>query len=390
MKIEYLSPALLLPYKQNNKIHDEEQIERIANSIKEFWFIQPLVIDQENNVIIWHWRLLAAKLLDLSEIPVVKLENLTEKQIKKLRILDNKLNESNWDIDNLKLELSDLDFDLSIWDLDLSAELLFPDVKFFDDEEINIEEDEIPEINENTVVEYWDLFQLWNHRLLCWDATKVEDLELVKWGEDFDMIFTDPPYNIWYSWVKDKRSIQNDKMEESDFLEFLKKWIPYCDVAYVCCSRQYNHLFKQAMAELWMVPKSMIIWNKVNPAQNLDKYYKQHELIFYYWPFGGEKTIRGDIREIKRQKNTLHPTMKPIGLIAMALKDNPDRKIIYDWFWGSGSTLIACEQLNRKCQMIELDPKYVEVIIKRYNNLNPEWEIKCLNRKLDINQILSN
>ena len=388
MKIEYFSPALLIPYSQNNKIHDDEQVERIANSIKEFWFIQPLVVDQENNVIIWHGRLLASKYLWLEEVPVVKLENLSENQIKKLRILDNKLNESNWDIDNLKLELSDLDFDLSIGELNLSAELLFPDLKLFDDEETEIEEDDIPEVSENTIVEYGDLFQLWSHRLICWDSTKIEIINEVLGEDTIDMVFTDPPYNIWYSWVKDKRKIENDKMDESDFLEFLKSGIPFCDTSYVCCSWQYAHLFKQAMTEIWMPPKAMIVWNKVNPAQNLDKYFKQHEIIFYYWKFWGEKTLRGDIREVKRQKNTLHPTMKPLELIAIALKDNPDKKIIYDGFGGSGSTLIACEQLNRKCLMIELDPKYVEVIIKRYHNLKPEWEIKCLNRDIDISQIL--
>jgi DNA modification methylase len=110
----------------------------------------------------------------------------------------------------------------------------------------------------------------------------------------------------------------------------------------------------------------MIVWNKVNPAQHLDKYFKQHEIIWYFGEFGGQKTLRGDIWECKRQKNTLHPTMKPIELISMALKDNPDKEIVYDGFGGSGSTMIACEQLNRKCFMMELDPKYVDVIINRW------------------------
>ena len=227
MKISYLSPTLLIPYSQNNKIHDDEQVERIANSIKEFWFIQPLVVDKENNVIIWHGRLLASKYLGLEEVPVVKLENLSENQIKKLRILDNKLNESNWDVDNLKLELSDLDFDLSIWDLNLSAELLFPDLKLFDDEETEIEEDDIPEVNENTIVEYWDVFQLWSHRLVCWDSTKPEIIQEAIGENQIDMVFTDPPYNIGYSWIKDKRKIENDKMDESDFISFLKKKIKF-------------------------------------------------------------------------------------------------------------------------------------------------------------------
>lgn len=136
-----------------------------------------------------------------------------------------------------------------------------------------------------------------------------------------------------------------------------------------------------------MPPKAMIVRNKVNPAQHLDKYFKQHELIFYYWKFGGEKTLRWDVRECKRQKNTVHPTMKPLELIWMALKDNPNKKNILDMFGWSGSTLIACEQLKRKCFMMELDPVYVEVIIKRFHNINPNAEIKCLNRDLNIKEL---
>ena len=138
------------------------------------------------------------------------------------------------------------------------------------------------------------------------------------------------------------------------------------DTAYVCCSWQYSHLFKQAMENLGMPPKAMIVWNKVNPAQHLDKYFKQHEIIWYFGKFGGEKTLRGDIWECKRQKNTVHPTMKPIELIAMALNDNKDKKNVYDGFGSSGSTLIACEQLDRNCYMMELDPHYVDVIIARW------------------------
>ncbi len=386
MDIVYIETEKLIPYERNNKIHTDDQVTKIANSIKEFWFVQPVVIDKSNTVIIWHWRLLAAKQLKMEKLPCVQITTLNDEQIKKLRILDNKLNESEWDDDKLKIELEDL-WDLNIWDIEIDVKDEFPRLyEDEEDEEIEVEED-IPESKWAKIVEYWDLFQLWEHRLLCWDSSKIEDVDLVKWGIDFDMVFTDPPYNIGYSWVKDKRKIENDKMSESDFISFLKNTLQYCDVSYVCCSWQYAHLFKQAMTELGMPPKAMIVWNKVNPAQNLDRYFKQHEIIFYFWPYWGEKTLRWDIRECKRQKNTIHPTMKPIELISMALKDNPTKKVVFDWFWWSGSTLIACEQLHKKCQMIELDPKYVEAIIKRYHNLKPDWEIKCLNRKLDINQI---
>ena len=388
MKIEEIELEKLIPYEFNNKIHDATQINRIANSIREFWFLQPLVIDKNNVLIVGHGRLEWAKKLWLKTAPCLRAENLTEEQIKKYRILDNKLNESERDVDNLKLELSDL-WDLNIWELELSIEELFPDLNDKEEEEIETVEDEAPEVKEAKIVRGGDIFSLGNHRLKCWDSTKIEDVDDLLDGVDIDMVFTDPPYNIGYSWIKDKRSIENDKMSDSDFISFLKNSLLPCPTSYVCCSWQYSHLFKEAMTELWMPPKAMIVWNKVNPAQNLDKYFKQHEIIFYYGKFGWEKTLRWDIRECKRQKNTIHPTMKPIELIAMALKDNPDKKKVYDGFGGSGSTLIACEQLGRTCYMMELDPAYIEAIIKRFHNLNPNAEIKCLNRDLDLKPILN-
>lgn len=300
MKIEYLNIENLIPYEFNNKIHDEDQINKIANSIKEFGFLQPVVIDNNNVIVVWHWRVNWAKKIWLTEIPCIRAEELSDAQIKKYRILDNKLNESERNEENLRLEIEEL------WNLDFGD--IHMDLSDFnismDNNDSEIIEDDIPEIDETKelIVKEWDIFQLWKHRLMCWDSNKIEDFELLMEWEDIDMVFTDPPYNIWYSWVKDKRSIQNDKMEDSDFVKFLKSSLQYCDTTYVCCSWQYSHLFKQAMEELGMKPKAMIIRNKVNPAQNLDKYFKQHEIIFYYWKFWGEKTLRWDIWEVKRQK----------------------------------------------------------------------------------------
>lgn len=220
-----------------------------------------------------------------------------------------------------------------------------------------------PETGE--IIEYEEN-EIFSHRLMCGDSTKEEDVEKLMDGNKADMVFTDPPYNIDYKGLKDNRKIINDKMSDENFIEFLIKSIPQTSTAYICCSWQNCHLFKEAMNRLKMPPKAMIVWNKVNPAQNLDKYFKQHEIIWYYGKFGGEKTLRGDIWECKRQKNTIHPTMKPIELISFAIKDNPNKKAIYDGFGGSGSTLIACEQLERNCYIMELDPKYVDVIINRW------------------------
>ena len=369
MEIIYKKVQDLIPYVNNSRTHSEEQVNQICASINEFGFTNPLLIDEKDSIIAGHGRLMASKKLGMEEVPCIVLEGLTEAQKKAYIIADNKMAlNAGWDEELLKIELEnlkELDFDLDLtgFNIDELDELFKQD-----EEEKEIIEDEVPEVPEEPKAKLGDIYQLGNHRLMCGDSTKQEDVDKLMNGVKADLVFTDPPYNIAYSGIKDKRTIENDKMNDEDFVDFLEKSIMKCDTAYVCCSWQYEHLFKKAMTNIGMPPKAMIIWNKVNPAQHLDKYFKQHEIIFYYGKFGGEKTIRGDIWECKRQKNTVHPTMKPIELIAMALGDNKDKEIVYDGFGGSGSTLIACEQLNRKCYMMELDEHYISVIIERYIN----------------------
>ena len=367
MEIVYKKVNDLIPYINNSRTHSEEQVNQIVASINEFGFTNPLLIDEKDNIIAGHGRLLASKKLKMEEVPCIVLSGLTEAQKKAYIIADNKMAlNAGWDEELLKLELEnlkELDFDLELTGFDVDE---LDDIFQVEEEQEIVEDDFDIEPPEEPKAKLGDIYQLGNHRLMCGDSTKVEDIEKLMNGNKADMVFTDPPYNIGYQGISDKRTIKNDKMEDEKFIDFLQRSIPICDTAYVCCSWQYEHLFKMAMTNLGMPPKAMIIWNKVNPAQHLDKYFRQHEIIFYYGKFGGEKTIRGDIWECKRQRNTVHPTMKPLELIGMALKDNPDKKIVYDGFGGSGSTLIACEQLNRNCYMMELDPKYVDVIIKRW------------------------
>ena len=363
LKIEYLDINDLKPYGRNAKKHPKEQVQRIVNSIKEFGMCDPIGIWGKDNLIVeGHGRLFALKELGYTEVPVIRLDHLTEEQRKAYTLAHNKTNESEWNLELLLDELSDItEFDMSDFGFELEEESEEP-------KEV-VEDDFDGEVPEEPKSKLGDIYQLGNHRLMCGDSTSVDDVEKLMNGNKADMVFTDPPYNISYKGVRDKRTIKNDKMADTDFIEFLEKSLMVVDTAYVCCSWQYCHLFKKALENIGMTPKAMIIWNKVNPAQHLDKYFKQHEIIYYYGKFGGEKTIRGDIWECKRQINTVHPTMKPIELIAMALQDQPNKKIVYDGFGGSGSTLIACEQLNRKCYMMELDPKYCDVIIKRWETL---------------------
>lgn len=360
MNIVQRKVSELVPYSKNAKKHDKTQIANVAESIKQYGFVQPIVIDKNNTVVIGHCRLLAAKQLKMNEVPCVCVDDLTEEQVKALRIVDNKSNESPWDFDFLadelaELDLSDFEFDFGIED---------------EEEEAEIVEDEAPEVDEENepITKLGDIWQLGKHRLVCGDSTDKATVELLMDGKKADMVFTDPPYNIGYQGVSDKRTIKNDKMTDEDFVDFLENALMPCDTMYVCCSWQYSHLFRQALENIGQKIKAMIVWDKVNPAQHLDKYFKQHEIIWYCGAFGGEKTLRGDVWQCKRQKNTVHPTMKPLELIGMALQDQPKKKIVYDGFGGSGSTLIACEQLNRTCYMMELDPKYCDVILQRYIN----------------------
>lgn len=366
LQIEYMNIDKLIPYINNPRINDNA-VDKVAASIKEFGFKNPIIIDKENVIIAGHTRLLASRKLDLKEVPILRVEDLTDKQIKAFRIADNKTSEfAEWDMELLEIELEGLDDIFTGFD---DAE--FDDITGIDKE---VEEDDFDEEPpEDPISKRGDIWQLGRHRLMCGDSTGT-DVDILVEGKSIDMLFTDPPYNIDYKGVKDDRQIMNDKMSDEDFTKFISEAIGSYPTMYVCCSWQFVALFKKAMENNGVHPKAMIVWDKINPAQHLDKYFKRHELILYYGEFGGHKTLRGDVWELKRQRNTLHPTMKPIELIAMAIEDNPKADIIYDAFGGSGSTLIASEQLNRICYMMELDEKYVDVIVNRYINFKESNE----------------
>ena len=330
------------PYIKNPR--KKWDIQKVAQSIKEFGFQQPIVVDSGGTIIVGHGRYEAAKLLKLNSIPVT-IADLPPEKAKAYRIADNKTNEfSEWDISLLQQEFTDLldanfDLELTGFDHDELESLITGEKAGLTDD------DAVPELPDEPKSKLGDIYKLGEHRLMCGDSSIIDHVEKLLDGTRPDMVFTDPPYNIDYEGVKDKKGkIKNDKMNDDDFVNFLTNTLYSCETMYVCCSWQYSHLFKKAMELIGRKPKAMIVWDKVNPAQHLDKYFKQHELIYYYGDYGGQNTLRGDVWKLKRQKNTVHPTMKPVELISIALSDQSKNKKVLDIFGGSGSTLIACEK----------------------------------------------
>jgi DNA modification methylase len=386
-KNKTIAVSELTEYSANARTHSNEQVQQICASIERFGFTNPILVTPSNMVIAGHGRLAAAQFLGIKNVPCIVIDGLTDVEIRAYIIADNKIQENGgWNEELLISEINNIrlnDFDLSLLGFS-EKELSQLVIDDFDIEEISpvkeyeqkkqseqpvFNEDIVQEPPQEPITKRGDIWILGNHRLMCGDSTSQDDVAKLMDGQKADMVFTDPPYNIDYQGVKDKREkIKNDKMDDAAFKDFLTQSLYSCETMYVCCSWQYSHLFKEAMETIGRKPKAMIVWDKVNPAQNLDKYYKQHELIYYYGDFGGHKTLRGDVWTLKRQKNTVHPTMKPVELIQLALEDQVGKHIVLDVFGGSGSTLIACEKLGRKARLMELDPKYCDVIVNRWEN----------------------
>jgi len=374
MKVTEVNINLIKPYNDNPRVN-EDAIEVVQKSLQEFGFQQPLVLDKNYEIIVGHTRFNASKRLGLKEVPCVIAENLSKERIKAYRIMDNKSAEfASWNYGLLTKEMTDLlqaDYDLDFTgftDEELADLGLDFDLDEFAEEGLT-DEDEAPALENEPITKLGDVWVLGNHRIMCGDSASIDNIDKLMDNNKADLVFTDPPYNIDYQDLQGRHEkIANDKMSDEDFVDFLTQTIHGCEQMYVCCSWQYVHLFKEAMVKIGRSPKAMIVWDKVNPAQHLDKYYKQHELILYYGDFGGHKTLRGDVWKIKRQRNELHPTMKPVELIDIALKDQEGKTKVADYFLGSGSTLIACEKNRRVCYGMELNPKYCDVTIKRWQN----------------------
>lgn len=370
MEIEQIPTSEIYPYAQNNRTHPESQVQRIVKSINEFGFNQPLVIDRDNVVLVGHGRLLAAQKLGLEEIPCIKLKNLTEEQKRTYRILDNKLqNDSEWDFDALELELGFLEdsgVDLEQWGLDDLKDL-------FPEEEAKVEEDDFDgAIPEESYIKRGDLIELGKHRVLCGDSTSAEDVADLMNGHKADLVFTDPPYGVSYQ--SNGRADKFDVLENDD--KILTDWIPllgtYSDgFIFIWTSWKVLGKWLTALAELGE-PTNLIVWDKGGGGLGdlTGTFATDFELALVYNRSAKIQNKRiGSVWSIGKDAGIsyLHPTQKPVELAAEAMKYTSLKgACILDLFLGSGSTLIAADQLNRVCYGMEIDPKYCQVILERY------------------------
>ena len=492
MKTEEMSLDSLIPYERNAKVHDETQVANVAKSIEEFGMVQPIVIDGDNNIIIGHCRALACKRLGLKKVPVVKMDDITPEEANRLRFLDNKLNESAWDMEMIKLDgLSEVDFEGFDLDFDFSG------LSSSDDYEV--QEDDVPPVPEEPTAKEGEIYQLGEHRLICGDSTDPDVIKNLMGGAQADMVFTDPPYGM----KKEKDGVLNDNLNYDDLLDFNRKWVPltfdalkgngswYCwgiDEPLMDIYSEILRPMKKRKGQDKLTFRNLITWDKGNGQGQLDSTKRMYAVadekcLFVmmgrqtygeteedYWDgfepirtsliairdslkmntdevikYAGATTcshwfaksqwefpavdryntfcenclssgrisreeydrIREEYDRIReewyktrayfdnthdnmnnvwhfdrtsqeeRKQTGGHATPKPIALCSRAIKSSSrEGEIVLDVFGGSGSTLIACEQTNRKCYMCELDPHYVDVIIERWQNLTGEKAVK--------------
>jgi len=349
------------PYSKNAKKHPKKQIEQVANSIKEFGMNQPIVVDKQGVIIVGHGRYEALKHLGWEiKDEYIKVVDLTEEQAKSYRLADNKLNESEWDmglvIEELK-GLSDEMFDLTGFDKDLIIE---PDEK----------DDEVPETPEEPKSKLGDLYELGGHRVLCGDSTSLEAVERLMDGKKADMVFTDPPYGVNYEGIKNDDREGLEDLLRSVFTNYLSN--SKSGASIYCfhsdrCADIFNRLFRE-----FFHFSSMIIWVKNSLTLSQTDYQSQHEPCLYGWMDNGTHQFYADRKQTSiwksdKERVAGHTTPKPIEVVAKAVvNSSKSEDIVLDLFLGSGSTLIASEKTGRICYGMELDPKYVDVIVQRY------------------------
>lgn len=416
--VQEISIDLLRPYENNAKIHGAEQVSQIAESIKEFGFISPCLIDRDYNIIAGHGRLMAAQKLGMDKIPCIFVEGLTETQRKAYILADNRLTElGEWDYNAISDELQDLkdrgfEIDLTGFSVD---DILFEDIEdvWQETEEENEEEQEI--------VQPGEVWKLGAHRLMCGDSTKAEDVHRLMDGAVADLLETDPPYNVALgvgdspeiAKIRRRRTdglkIENDAMGDAEFIEFLKSALGNAvevmrdGAAYYCWYASTSQKgFQTALEDVGLPPHQILIWVKNSLVLGRQDYQWRHEPCFYGWKDGAahyfidvrslstvqeyteslNDLTKDELIEIisnimddtttvthvnKPSRSDLHPTMKPLSLIKKQIRNSSrEGEVVLDLFGGSGTTLMACEEMRRKCYMMEYDPRYASKIVRRW------------------------
>jgi DNA modification methylase len=373
----------LIPYSKNPRTHSDAQIAQIAASIRAFGFNSPILVDSKAGIIAGRGRLLAARQLQLKEVPVIVLNHLTETQKRAYIIADNQLAlNAGWDEELLQLELAALqgeDFNINL--IGFEDERLAQLLADQEAAEGLTDEDAAPELPQSPVSVPADLWVLGNHKLLVGDATVAADVQRLMGGDSADCVFSDPPYNTDYEgYTEDRLKIQNDQMTANQFKRFLRDSFRSFRSAvkpgaslYVCHSSSWQREFQNALEMAGFEVRCQIIWAKNTFAWGFSRYKFQHEPIFYCHvrgqkdPWYGDKSQSTLWAQNKPAANRLHPTMKPVELIERALANSSKAgDVVVDLFGGSGSTLIACERRGRKASLMELDPKYADVIVRRW------------------------
>lgn len=383
-EMKMVSTSKLIPYVNNARTHSQEQVNKLRGSLREFGFINPVIIDSDFNVIAGHGRLMAAKEEGIEEVPCVLVDYLTEAQKKAYILADNRYaQDAGWDEELLRLEIESLegmDFDVSLTGFDDQeiADL------FADGESTGAEDDDFDlsdALEKAAFVERGDVWQVGRHRLMCGDATSPEDVAILMDGKKANLIITDPPYNVAFE-SSDGLSIKNDKMENDKFYEFLlaafKNMAEHLEKggsAYVFHADTEGLNFRKAFIDAGFHLSGCCIWVKNSLVLGRSDYQWQHEPVLYgflqngkhYWSknAGRSQTTIWNFDKPKKNKN--HPTSKPLDLLAYPIgNSSQENAIVIDTFGGSGSTLMTCEQTNRICHTMELDEKYASVILRRY------------------------
>jgi len=382
--IEKIGIDKLIPYARNARTHSDEQVAQIAASIREFGFNNPVLIADDNSIIAGHGRVMAARKLNLSEVPCIRLSHLSETQRKAYILADNKLAlNAGWENSLLSVELEELvnsGFDISLTGFTQEE---MDALKPIEVTEGLTDEDETPEVPDEPVTRLGDVWLLGKHRVMCGDSTSIESLETLCSNQLVDMWLTDPPYNVAYEGgTKEKLTIKNDSMGDEQFRQFLRDSYTAADavmkagsVFYIWHADLEGYNFRGAAKDAGWTVRQCLIWKKSSLVLGRQDYQWQHEPCLYGWKDGAGHLWASDRKQTtilefdKPSRNGEHPTMKPVALFEYQMLNNTKGgDVVLDSFGGSGTTLIAAEKNGRYARLMELDPKYCDVIVKRWQD----------------------